>query len=196
MTVAATPNSEPRSTASEQEGQPMSWVPKQHGRGAGRFFRRIVCRGGRGPRSGPRPGRRAHRPRAARTDDARTGDRVAGDRQRTPRSAVPRTPSGSAWWTPKYTPVQIDILFGDPGYRIAEHAQRLGAELIVTPSHGRTGLERILLGSVAERVIRLSHCPVLVLRSSLEATRRSNSGRPPVRLVHSLRCRPSKGAFP
>lgn len=65
---------------------------------------------------------------------------------------------------PKYAPVQIDILFGDPGYRIAEHARRLGAELIVTPSHGRTGLERILLGSVAERVIRLSHCPVLVLR--------------------------------
>ena len=65
---------------------------------------------------------------------------------------------------PKYEKVQIDIEFGDPGYRIADFAQRVGAELIVTPSHGRTGLERILVGSVAERVIRLSHCPVLVLR--------------------------------
>jgi nucleotide-binding universal stress UspA family protein len=65
---------------------------------------------------------------------------------------------------PKYQEVDIDIEFGDPGYRIADFAQQIGAELVVTPSHGRSGLERILLGSVAERIIRLSHCPVLVLR--------------------------------
>lgn len=65
---------------------------------------------------------------------------------------------------PKYAEVQIDIEFGDPGYRIADFAQQVAADLIVMPSHGRTGLERILVGSVAERVIRLSHCPVLVLR--------------------------------
>jgi nucleotide-binding universal stress UspA family protein len=64
----------------------------------------------------------------------------------------------------KYEEVEIEINFGDPGYRIADFAQRINAELIVTPSHGRTGLERIMVGSVAERVIRLSHCPVLVLR--------------------------------
>jgi nucleotide-binding universal stress UspA family protein len=64
----------------------------------------------------------------------------------------------------KYEQVQIEIEFGDPGYRIADFAQRVAAELIVIPSHGRTGLGRMLLGSVAERVIRLSHCPVLVLR--------------------------------
>jgi len=64
----------------------------------------------------------------------------------------------------KYENVEIEIDFGDPGYRIADFAQRIGADLIVTPSHGRTGLERIMVGSVAERVIRLSHCPVLVLR--------------------------------
>jgi nucleotide-binding universal stress UspA family protein len=33
------------------------------------------------------------------------------------------------------------------------------------PSHGRRGVKRLLLGSVAERVTRLAHCPVLVLRS-------------------------------
>ena len=43
-------------------------------------------------------------------------------------------------------------------------AQDLGADLIVMPSHGRTGLKRIMIGSVAERVVRLAHCPVLVLR--------------------------------
>ncbi len=64
----------------------------------------------------------------------------------------------------KYEQVQIEIAFGDPGYRIADFAQRISADLIVTPSHGRTGLERVLMGSVAERVLRLSHCPVLVLR--------------------------------
>jgi nucleotide-binding universal stress UspA family protein len=64
----------------------------------------------------------------------------------------------------KYEKLQIEIDFGDPGYRIAEIAQRINAELIVTPSHGRTGLKRMLIGSVAERVLRLSHCPVLVLR--------------------------------
>ena len=65
----------------------------------------------------------------------------------------------------KYERIQIEIEFGDPGYRIADFAQRVHAELIVIPSHGRTGLGRMLLGSVAERVIRLSHCPVLVLRT-------------------------------
>ncbi|HPM82455.1 MAG TPA: universal stress protein [Candidatus Anammoximicrobium sp.] len=64
----------------------------------------------------------------------------------------------------RYEKLPIEIEFGDPGYRIADFAQRIGAELIVIPSHGRTGLGRMLLGSVTERVIRLSHCPVLVLR--------------------------------
>jgi nucleotide-binding universal stress UspA family protein len=64
----------------------------------------------------------------------------------------------------RYEKIQIEIEFGDAGYRIADFAQRIGADLIVTPSHGRTGLERVLMGSVAERVLRLSHCPVLVLR--------------------------------
>jgi nucleotide-binding universal stress UspA family protein len=60
--------------------------------------------------------------------------------------------------------VQLEILVGDPGHEIAEMAQREDAELIVLPSHGRTGIRRLLIGSVAERVVRLAHCPVLVLR--------------------------------
>ena len=65
----------------------------------------------------------------------------------------------------KYKSVQIDIVFGDAGHEIANLAERRGAELIVLPSHGRTGIKRLLIGSVAERVVRLAHCPVLVLRS-------------------------------
>jgi hypothetical protein len=40
-----------------------------------------------------------------------------------------------------------------------------GADLLVVGSHGRTGLERLLLGSVAERVIRHAPCPVLCVRA-------------------------------
>ncbi len=65
---------------------------------------------------------------------------------------------------PKYKDVQINIEIGDPGYRIAEFAKGIRANLIVIPSHGRTGLAHMLLGSVAERVLRMSHYPVLVLR--------------------------------
>jgi len=65
----------------------------------------------------------------------------------------------------KYKSLTIDIEFGDPGHHIADYAKRLGADLIVLPSHGRRGLSRLLIGSVAERVVRLAHCPVLVLRA-------------------------------
>lgn len=61
--------------------------------------------------------------------------------------------------------INVEIAFGDPGHRIAELAEIKHAGLVVMPSHGRTGLKRIVIGSVAERVVRLSHCPVLVLRN-------------------------------
>lgn len=57
------------------------------------------------------------------------------------------------------------VLFGDAGQEITDYALRHQADLIVLPSHGRTGLKRLLLGSTAERVCRYAHCPVLVLRS-------------------------------
>lgn len=64
----------------------------------------------------------------------------------------------------KYRDIPIEVLFGDAGTEIAAYAERVKANLIVLPSHGRTGLNRLLIGSVAERVVRLAHCPVLVLR--------------------------------
>jgi len=65
----------------------------------------------------------------------------------------------------KYQGIHIEVQFGDPGHTIADFAGEQKADLVVMPSHGRTGLKRILIGSVAERVVRLAHCPVLVLRS-------------------------------
>jgi nucleotide-binding universal stress UspA family protein len=60
---------------------------------------------------------------------------------------------------------QAVVRIGDPAREIASLAQECGAELIVVPSHGRTGAARVLIGSVAERVVRHAHCPVLVLRT-------------------------------
>ncbi|ACK70100.1 UspA domain protein [Gloeothece citriformis PCC 7424] len=60
--------------------------------------------------------------------------------------------------------IHFDVVMGDPGGEIVSYAQKHNIELIVIPSHGRTGLSRLLLGSVAERVARCSHCPVLILR--------------------------------
>ena len=58
----------------------------------------------------------------------------------------------------------LTVMIGNPGNLITEQADALRAGLIVIPSHGRTGLRRVLLGSVAERVVRHAHCPVLVLK--------------------------------
>ncbi len=65
--------------------------------------------------------------------------------------------------------VVIEVLrHSSPGEALVEHAKTVGAELIIVGSHGRTGLRRVLLGSVAERVVRLAPCPVLVVPSPSE----------------------------
>ena len=61
--------------------------------------------------------------------------------------------------------VETRVVVGEPSREICQVAAEVDAELIVMGSHGRTGLSHILLGSVAERVVRHSSCPVLVVRS-------------------------------
>jgi len=53
----------------------------------------------------------------------------------------------------------------DPAAAIVELARRRGADLIVMGSHGRTGMGRLLLGSVSEKVIGQATCPVLVVKA-------------------------------
>jgi nucleotide-binding universal stress UspA family protein len=65
----------------------------------------------------------------------------------------------------RFADIDVAVSFGDPGQEIANFAESLAADLVVMPSHGRTGIKRLLIGSVAERVVRLAHCPVLVLKS-------------------------------
>jgi nucleotide-binding universal stress UspA family protein len=60
--------------------------------------------------------------------------------------------------------VQTRAVMGEPVWEICQAAEQEHADLIVMGSHGRTGLSHVLLGSVAERVIRHAPCPVLVAR--------------------------------
>ena len=53
---------------------------------------------------------------------------------------------------------------GRPAPQILEAAQEWRADLVVISSHGRHGVKRVLLGSVAEEVVRHASCPVLVVR--------------------------------
>ena len=62
------------------------------------------------------------------------------------------------------TPVETEVLFGHGARTIAEYAAERGADLIVMGTHGRTGFAHLLLGSVAERLVRTAPCPVLTVR--------------------------------
>ncbi|TWU37213.1 universal stress protein [Novipirellula artificiosorum] len=65
----------------------------------------------------------------------------------------------------RFAKVNSVVLIGDPGHEVAGFAEKKEADLIVIASHGYGFFKHMLLGSVAERVVRLAHCPVLVLRS-------------------------------
>jgi universal stress protein A len=59
---------------------------------------------------------------------------------------------------------EVDVAMGDPAVEVVQWAKRMGAELIVMATHGRKGLRRLALGSVAEHVVREAPCPVLTVR--------------------------------
>jgi len=63
--------------------------------------------------------------------------------------------------------VEIALLPGTPWEQIVIYAEQHDADLIVSGTHGRTGLERLLVGSVAERVVRESTVPVLIVPKSV-----------------------------
>lgn len=57
----------------------------------------------------------------------------------------------------------VDVAAGPPAETIVRVARECGADLIVVGTHGRTGLSHALMGSVAEKVVRLAPCPVLTV---------------------------------
>jgi nucleotide-binding universal stress UspA family protein len=61
-------------------------------------------------------------------------------------------------------PVTHVLLEGDPAAEIVAYAEDAKVDVIVMGTHGRSGVERLLMGSVAERVLRDAHCSVLVVK--------------------------------
>jgi nucleotide-binding universal stress UspA family protein len=60
------------------------------------------------------------------------------------------------------------LTMGDPAGEIVRIAGDEGAEMIILGTHGRTGMSRLLMGSVAEAIVRRAPCPVLVYRETAE----------------------------
>jgi nucleotide-binding universal stress UspA family protein len=58
----------------------------------------------------------------------------------------------------------VVLVHGSPYQEIVETAKTRQVDLIIMGTHGRTGLRHVLLGSVAEKVVQLASCPVLVTR--------------------------------
>lgn len=61
-------------------------------------------------------------------------------------------------------PCECRLLHGEPAPEVLRLAEKEDVELIVMGTHGRTGLKRLLMGSVAEEVVRESNCPVLTVK--------------------------------
>jgi nucleotide-binding universal stress UspA family protein len=62
--------------------------------------------------------------------------------------------------------VSSAVLEGDPRVAVIDYAAQWNADLIVVGSHGRTGLGRFLMGSVAESIARHTHCSIEIVRPS------------------------------
>jgi nucleotide-binding universal stress UspA family protein len=59
---------------------------------------------------------------------------------------------------------EVGIAIGRPADTIVRFAREHNVDLIIMATHGRTGLEHMVLGSVAEKVVRLAPCPVLTVK--------------------------------
>ena len=65
-------------------------------------------------------------------------------------------------------PVEYAVRFGEPTEEVLEEARESGSGLIAMATHGRSGVARLVLGSVAEAVLRRSEVPVVLVRHGLD----------------------------
>jgi nucleotide-binding universal stress UspA family protein len=72
----------------------------------------------------------------------------------------------------------VHARIGKPAEQILHLAQEIGADMIMIGSHGKTGVERFVLGSVSERIVREAHCAVVVARAKTY---------PSVKLAHVMK---------
>lgn len=64
---------------------------------------------------------------------------------------------------------EVHVRSGPPALEVVRAAEHFGADLIVMTTHGRKGLKHLVLGSVAESVVREAPCPVLTMRPKVAA---------------------------
>ena len=81
--------------------------------------------------------------------------------------AVERVESIAAERAPG-VPVETHVLEGSPSRVIVDSARTAGCDLVVMGTHGRGGIDRLLLGSVAERVVRSAPVPVLTVQVGVD----------------------------
>jgi universal stress protein A len=86
-------------------------------------------------------------------------DPASEDLWRMLREVVPTDPA---------VPFEHRLITGDPSSAIARLAEEEQADMIIMGTHGRTGLTRLLMGSVAEAVVRRAPCPVLTYKQPAE----------------------------
>jgi nucleotide-binding universal stress UspA family protein len=67
------------------------------------------------------------------------------------------------------------LTMGDPAGEVVRIATDENAEMIILGTHGRTGMTRLLMGSVAEAIVRRAPCPVLVYREVAERLARKKA---------------------
>jgi universal stress protein A len=79
-------------------------------------------------------------------------------------------------------PARSEIVCGETATTIVDYADTLHIDLIVMGTHGRTGLAHILIGSVAETVLRTAACPVLTVRAPA-------TGNDDASVVRNIACR-------
>jgi nucleotide-binding universal stress UspA family protein len=72
---------------------------------------------------------------------------------------------------PTAAEVQVSVRFGRPADEILTFADEVSADLIAMSTHGRSGISRWVLGSVADRVLHGAMCPVLIVRAKPQQTR-------------------------
>jgi nucleotide-binding universal stress UspA family protein len=70
-----------------------------------------------------------------------------------------------------------EVMFGPVSETIANYADVNGFDLVVMGTHGRSGFAHLMMGSVAERVVRTAHCPVMTTHTHPERARELVLGR-------------------
>ena len=75
------------------------------------------------------------------------------------------------------------VVLGSPSHEIVKSAAAEKVDLIVIATHGRTGVSRLFIGSVAERVVRTAPCPVMTIRPMAVTSEHAPALRGPHRMA-------------